>query len=111
MKSQYENKMGLRPWHRIKSKVQTRHGFGRDELFVSERIRKEHLRNYKERQDLISMRQKLAIGQMQAEVSNELHRVEGYLLPNIRVVRQELLQERQSALRKELAKLGVEKLE
>ena len=102
--------MGLRPWHRIKSKVQTPHGFGRDELFVSARIRKEHLRNYKERQDRIAMRQKLAVGQFQADISNELHRVEGYLVPNIRVVRQELLQERQSALRKELAKLGVEKL-
>ena len=65
--------MGLRPWHRIKSKVQTRQGFGRDELFVSERIRKEHLRNYKERQDLIAMRQKLALGQMQADIANELH--------------------------------------
>ena len=103
--------MGLRPWHRIKSKVQTRHGYGRDELFVSERIRKEHLRNYKERQDLIAMRQKLALGQMQADISNELHRVEGFLLPNIRVVRKGLLEERQSAVRKELAKLGVEKLE
>ena len=103
--------MGLRPWHRIKSKVQTRHGYGRDEHFVSERIRKEHLRNYKERQDLIAMRQKLALGQMQADISNELHRVEGYLAPNIRVVRQGMLQERQSALKKELAKLGVEKLE
>ena len=103
--------MGLRPWHRIKSKVQTRHGYGHDEHFVSERIRKEHLRNHKERQDLIAMRQKLAVGQMQADISNELHRVEGYLLPNIRIVREGLLQERQSALRKELAKLGVEKLE
>ena len=103
--------MGLRPWHRIKSKVQTRHGFGRDEHFVSERIRKEHLRNYKERQDLISMRQKLAVGQMQADISNELHRVDGYLQGNIRVVRHDMLEERQAALRKELAKLGVEKLE
>ena len=103
--------IGLRPLHRIKSKVQTRHGYGRDELFVSERIRKEHLRNYKERQDLIAMRQKLALGQMQADISNELHRVEGYLAPNIRVVRKEMLEERQAALRKELAKLGVEKLE
>ena len=87
--------MGLRPWHRIKSKVQARHGYGRD----------------KERQDLIAMRQKLALGQMQADISNELHRVEGYLAPNIRVVRKEMLEERQAALRKELAKLGVEKLE
>ena len=84
---------------------------GPDEIFVSERIRKEHLRNYKERQDLIAMRQKLALGQMQADISNELHRVEGYLAPNIRVVRKEMLEERQAALRKELAKLGVEKLE
>ena len=103
--------MGLRPWHRIKSRVQTRHGFGRDEHFVGERIRKEYLRNYKERQDLISMRQKLAVGQMQADISNELHRVEGYLQGNIQVVREDMLKERQSALRKELAKLGVEKLE
>ena len=94
------------------SRAGCRHDTAMDETsFSSVRIRKEHLRNYKERQDLISMRQKLAIGQMQADVSNELHRVEGYLLPNIRVVRQELLQERQGALRKELAKLGVEKLE
>ena len=105
--------MGLRPWHRIKSKVQTRHGYGRDEHFISERLRKEHMhqKNRQARQDLIAMRQKLAVGQMQADISNELHRVEGYLLPNIRVVRQELLQERQGALRKTLAKLGVEKLE
>ena len=103
--------MGLRPWHRIKSKVQTRHAYGRDEHFVSERIRKEHLRNYKERQELIALRQKLAVGQMRADISNKLQRVEGYLLPNIRVVRKGLLEERQGALRKELAKLGVEKLE
>ena len=91
--------MGLRPWH-----------CGRDEHFVSERIRKEHLRNYKERHDLIAMRQKLAVGHRQADISNVLHRVEGYLLPNIRVVSKQLLEERQSALRQELAKLGVEKL-
>ena len=109
MTSHHEDKWGLRHWHRIKSKVQTRHAY--DEHFVSEKIRREHLRNYKGRQDLIAMRQKLAVGQMQADISNELHPVQGYLAPNIRVVRQEMLEERQSALRKELAKLGVEKLQ
>ena len=103
--------MGLRPWHRIKSKVQTRHGFGRDEHFVNERIRKEHLRKHKERQDLTVLRQRLAVGQMQADVANELHRVNGYLQPMTLVVREDLLRERQSSLRKELAKLGVEKID
>ena len=105
--------MELRPWHRIKSKVQTRHGFGRDEHFISERLRNEHMhqKNRQARQDLIAMRQKLAIGQMQADVTNELHRVDGYLQTQTRVVRHDLLSERQSALRKELARLGVEKLD
>ena len=105
--------MGLRPWHRIKSKVQTRHGFGRDEHFISERLRNEHMhqKNRQARQDLIAMRRKLALGQMQADVTNELHRVDGYLQTQTRVVREDLLKERQSALRKELAKLGVEKLD
>ena len=104
--------MGLRPWHRIKSKVQTRHGYGRDEHFVSERIRKEymHPKNRQAREDLISMRQKLAVGQMQADISNELHRVNGYLQAQIRVVRKDMLSDRQSALMKELAALGVKKI-
>ena len=105
--------MGLRPWHRIKSKVQTRHGFGRDEHFISERIRNEHMhqKNRQARQDLIALRQRLAVGQMQSDIRNELHRVDGYLLEQIRTVRTELLEDRQSALRKELAAIGVEKLE
>ena len=105
--------MGLRPWHRIKSKVQTRHGFGRDEHFISERLRKEHMhqKNRQAREGLIAMRQKLALGQMQADVANELHRVDGYLKTQTRVVRHDLLTERQSALRKQLAALGVEKLD
>ena len=105
--------MTLRPWHRIKSRVQTRHGFGRDEHFVAERIRKEHMhqKNRQARQDLIAMRQKLALGQMQADISNELHRVEGYLQTQTRVVRHDLLTQRQSALRRELWALGVEKMD
>ena len=81
--------MTLRPLHRIKSRVQTRHGFGRDEHFVAERFRKEHMhqKNRQARQDLIAMRQKLALGQIQADIANELHRVDGYLQTQTRVVR------------------------
>ena len=89
---------------------------------MSDRIRKEHLKNHKERQDLIAMRQKLAIGQMQSDIQNELHRIDGYLQTQTRVVRNDLLTSRQgitsdtvsrleqsrSLLSRELAGLGSE---
>ena len=70
-----------------------------------------HQKNRQARQDLIAMRQKLALGQMQADIANELHRVDGYLQTQTRVVRHDLLTESQLALRTELARLGVEKLD
>ena len=70
-----------------------------------------HEKSRKARQDLIAMRQKLALGQTQADIANELHRVDSYLQTQTRVVRHDLLMESPSALRKELARLGVEKLD
>ena len=97
----------IAPLLRIKSKKQTAHGYGRDALFKSERMRREYWRNYKQREELLVLKESLALKQKQADVFNELQRVEGYIGNLTHASRLSYLTTNRDRLRKELGRLAV----
>ena len=98
--------MTIKPLLRIRSKVHTSHGHGRDALFLGERLRKEHWRTHQERQDLIVLRQNLERNRQLSEVKGQLEKVESYLNPMIMPVRLAHLSHARDGLRASLARLG-----
>ena len=97
----------IAPFNRIKSKKLTAHGFGRDALFKSERMRKEYLRNYQHRGDSALFRVRIVLKQKQAEAMNELNRVEGFINHMILPVRNNYMAQQRDKLRGELGRLAV----
>ena len=97
--------MTIKPLLRIRSKVHTKYGHGRDALFLGERLRKEHWRTHQERQDLIVLRQNLERNRQLSEVKGQLEKVETYLDPLIFPMHLAHLSEARDNLRASLAKL------
>jgi len=94
--------MTLAPLLRIKSKVRTEHGQGRDALFRRERLRKDYFRRLKDRSELLHMKEQTAIAQRQSETKNELERVEGALAHHSHHFRLAHLSRARTKLRAEL---------
>ena len=94
--------MTLAPLLRIRSKVPTEHGRGRDALFRKERLRKEYWRNLKDRSELLHLREQMAIAQQQSDAKNELERVEGALAHHTHHLRLAHLSRARTKLRAEL---------
>ncbi len=57
--------------------------YGRDALFLAQRLRKDDWRHHKERTDLIVYKENIANNQRRAEYVNEVRRNEGFLQSNL----------------------------
>ena len=90
----------------IRPKKRTAHGYGRDALFRSERLRKEYLKNLQARSDSALFREKLVLAQKRSEVSNELDRVESVLGHMTHSARLAYMSKERHRLREELGKLN-----
>ncbi len=88
-------------FRRIRSRVHTKHGYGRHALFKAEIMRKEPLANRQDRDNRIIYQENLALKQRQADTFHELNRVEGMLSNHIP------LQQRAYALRRSLGPAAV----
>ena len=97
----------MTPFNRIKSKKLTAHGFGRDALFKSERMRKKYLQNYQHRGELALFRERTVLKQKQAEALNELNRFESFINHMILPVRNNYMAQQRDKLRGELGRLAV----
>ncbi len=64
---------------RYRSRVHTNHGDGRHALFKAGLMRQEHKKRHQEREKLLLYSQNLITRQRQADVFNEIHRIEGML--------------------------------
>ena len=102
----HRQEMTIKPLLRIRSKVHTKYGHGRDALFLGERLRKEHWRTQQERQDLIVLRQNLERNRQLSEVKGQLEKVEAYQNPMIMPVRLKHLSVARDSLQASLARLG-----
>ena len=91
----------------IRAKKATAHAYGRDALFKSERMRREYWKNYKDREDLLTYRNRLMLKQQQADYFNELARVEGYIGHMTHGARLSYMERNKDMLRKELGRLAV----
>ena len=94
--------MTLAPLLRIKSKVPTEHGQGRDALFRKERLRRDYFRRLKDRSELLHLKEQMAIAQRQADAKNELERLEGALAHHTHTLRLAHLSRARTQLRAEL---------
>ena len=59
--------------------INNRPVYGRDALFLAERLRKDFWRNHKERGELLAYKEHIAQGQKRADYTNEVRRIEGFL--------------------------------
>ena len=57
--------------------------YGRDALFLAERLRKDFWRHHKERGELLAYKEHIAQGQKRADYINEVRRIEGFLQHNL----------------------------
>ena len=81
------------------------YAYGRDALFLAQRLRKDYWRNHQERSDLLAYKENLVKNQRRAEYTNEVRRIEGFLQSNLtHQARKNYLRPRQQAL---LSQLGV----
>ena len=53
--------------------------YGRDSLFLAQRLRQDYWKRHKERSDLIIYKDRLVANQRRAEYVNEVRRVEGFI--------------------------------
>ena len=82
--------------------------YGRDSLFLAQRLRQDYWRRHKERADLIVYKERLVDNQKRAEYTNEVRRIEGFLQSNLtHQARKDYLRPRQQQL---LSKLGLSAL-
>ena len=85
-----------------------KHAYGRDALFLAERLRKDFWRNHKQRQELLVYKKHLAQSQKRATYVNEVRRIEGFLQHNLTYgARRHYLEGRKTEM---LKKLGVSAL-
>ena len=59
--------------------INNRPVYGRDALFLAERLRKAFWRHHKERGELLAYKEHIAQGQKRAEYTNEVRRIEVFL--------------------------------
>ena len=57
--------------------------YGRDALFLADRLRKDFWRRHKEREELKVYKDRIAQNQKRAEHINEVRRIEGFLQHNL----------------------------
>ena len=82
--------------------------YGRDALFLAERLRKDFWRRHKERGELLVYKEAIAKNQRRAEHVNEVRRIEGFLQSNLtHQARKEYLAPRQKELLNKLGMSGV----
>ena len=82
--------------------------YGRDSLFMAQRLRQDYWRRHKERADLLVYREHIAQNQRRADYTNEVRRVEGYLQNNLtHSARVAYLKGARDDLKKKLSDLGV----
>ena len=76
--------------------------YGRDALFLAERLRQDYWRRHKERGELLVYKERLAKNQRRAERVNEVRRIEGFLQSDLtQQARLDYLRPRQAALMKD----------
>ena len=63
--------------------INNRPVYGRDALFLAERLRKDFWRHHKERGELQAYKEHIAQGQKRADYTNEVRRIEGFLAHNL----------------------------
>ena len=79
--------------------------YGRDALFLAERLRQDFWRRHKERGELAVYKERIAQNQRRAEYINEVRRIEGFLQSNLtHASRKDYLRPRKEAL---MSKLGM----
>ena len=57
--------------------------YGRDALFLAQRLRRDYWHNHKERAELLLYKNRIAQNQRRADSMNELRRVEGFIQSNL----------------------------
>ena len=82
--------------------------YGRDSLFLAQRLRQDYWRRHKERADLLVYRENIAQNQKRADYVNEVRRVEGFLQNNLtHAARVAHLTDARDVLKARLKELGV----
>jgi hypothetical protein len=82
--------------------------YGRDSLFLAQRLRQDYWKRHKERADLIIYKERLVANQRRAENVNEVRRVEGFLQSNLTYpARKDALAPRKTELLSQLGMGGV----
>ena len=82
--------------------------YGRDSLFLAQRLRQDYWRRHKERADLLIYRENIAQNQKRADYVNEVRRVEGFLQNNLTEgARTEYLKGSRDDLKARLSQMGV----
>ena len=57
--------------------------YGRDALFMGERLRQDYWKRHKDQAELLLYKEKLAQGQRRAEYTSEVRRIDGHLQKNL----------------------------
>ena len=82
--------------------------YGRDSLFLAQRLRQDYWRRHKERADLLIYRENIAQNQKRADYVNEVRRIEGFLQNNLTEgARTEYLKGSRDDLKARLSQMGV----
>ena len=82
--------------------------YGRDALFLAQRLRKDYWRHHKQREDLRVYRERLQQNQKRANYINEVRRIEGFIQSNLtHPSRLDYLRPRQKELLSQLGMSGV----
>ena len=83
--------------------------YGRDALFMGERLRQDYWKRHKDQTELLLYKEKLAQGLRRAEYVNEVKRIDGHLQKNLTLeFRRDFLAPRKKEF---MAKLGLSGLE
>ena len=82
--------------------------YGRDSLFLAQRLRQDYWRRHKERADLLVYKENIAQNQRRADYVNEVRRVEGFLQNDLTYeARRSYLKGARDTLKAKLSELGV----
>ena len=82
--------------------------YGRDSLFLAQRLRQDYWRRHKERADLLVYKENIAQNQRRADYVNEVRRLEGFLQHNLTYEsRRSYLEKASGNLKEKLKAMGV----
>ena len=85
--------------------------YGRDALFMGERLRQDYWKRHKDQAELLLYKEKLAQGQRRAEYTSEVKRIDGHLQKNLTLeFRRDFLAPRKKDFMMKLGLSGVEDL-